>query len=194
MRIGVIAENPNDFVAVARFLKQKYSDYQFFQLIKRFTGSQLDDKNSNMVLHVLINEIQSEQPDFLLYIRDLDATMADDEATGKIKNMKDRFKKFAKQKPEKSIFMLNIYELEALILADFEAFKTYYKNTDWHFDSKNAANTPDPKGLLQTFTTYNEGNARDIFPRLNIKTVIENHRFFAAFLLDFDKMLDQKSF
>jgi hypothetical protein len=189
MRIGVIAENPNDFVAVARFLKQKYSDYQFFQLIKRFTGSQLDDKSSNHILHVLINEIQLEQPDFLLYIRDLDAIMAGDEASEKAKNMKERFKKFAKQKPEKSIFMLNIYELEALILADFETFKTYYKNTNWHFDAKNAADTSDPKGVLQTFTTYNEGNARDIFPLLNMQTVIENHRYFAVFAAEFDKML-----
>lgn len=192
MRIGVIAENPNDFVAVAKLLKTKYSDYEFFQLIKGFTGSQLDDKTNNTVLHVLINEIQFEQPDFLLYIRDLDDIITDGgEKTEKMNNI---FKKFAKQKPKKSIFMLNIYELEALILADFDTFKNYHKNTDWLFDATTAADVSKPKEILRTFTKYNEGNVRDIFPLLRIKIIAQNHRFFNDFIQNFDKMLQNEIF
>ena len=193
MRIGVIAENPNDFVAVAKLLKTKYSDYEFFQLIKRFTGSQLDDKTNNTVLHVLINEIQFETPDFLLYIRDLDAIITDGVGE-KIEKMNTVFKKFAKQKPKKSIFMLNIYELEALILADFDTFKNYHKNTDWYFEVTTAADVSQPKEILQTFTKYNEGNVRDIFPLLHIPEIAKNHRFFNDFIQNFDKMLQNEVF
>ena len=188
MKIGVIAENTNDFVAVARLLKQKFPSYSFFELIKRFTGSNLDDKN-NIVLHVLINEIHAEKPDFLLYVRDLDALITDD-VMEKTKSMEKTFKKFAKQKPKKSIFMLNIYELEALILADFDNFKAFCKNETWQFDVTKAADTHDPKEVLKAFyTKYNEGMPRDIFPKLNIETIAENHRFFKTFLQDFEKML-----
>lgn len=193
MRIGVIAENPNDFVAVAKLLKTKYSDYEFFQLIKGFTGNQLDDKNNNIVLHTLINEVQFEQPDFLLYIRDLDGVITDD-VSEKIKNLNTRFKKFAKQKPKKSIFMLNIYELEAFILADFDTFKKYHQNTDWYFEVTTAADVSKPKEILRTFTKYNEGNVRDIFPLLHIPEIAKNHRFFNNFIRNFDKMLQNEVF
>jgi hypothetical protein len=193
MRIGVIAENPNDFVAIAKLLKKQYSDYEFFQLIKGFTGNQLDDKKNNIVLHTLINEVQLEQPDFLLYIRDLDDLLTND-VSQKIKDLNTRFKKFAKQKPKKSIFMLNIYELEAFILADFEVFKKHHKNTDWYFDSTTAADTHDPKSVLRSFTTYSEGQIKEILPNASLQCISENHCFFNIFMREFDKMLKNQAF
>ena len=191
MKIGIISENKNDSIAIGGLLKKKYHDVVFFPILPDFTGDSLDDKNSNKVIITLRRNFEIYQPDFILYIRDLDASIED---KIKITFRKKRFQKFKKVVDGKAIFMLNIYELEALILADFDTFKILNNNENWFFEAKNASITPEPDKILSTFTAYDKGEARIIIPQLSFEKILENHIHFRNFILEFEKMLANKRF
>ncbi len=106
----------------------------------------------------------------------------------KIKDRKLRFQRFKKTVNNAAIFMLNIYEIEALILADFDTFKQQNKNTAWHFDPKNAAETADPKSEFKKICGF-EPNISTVIPTLSIQKIVENHVHFNAFIKHFEKML-----
>lgn len=112
----------------------------------------------------------------------------------KLHFVKSGFKNFKKVVDGKAIFMLNIYELEALILADFHTFKILNNNENWFFEAKNASTTPEPDKILSKFTDYDKGEARIIIPQLSFEKILENHIHFRNFILEFEKMLANKRF
>ena len=192
IKIGVIGENKNDVAAVSELLKLKFpNQFYFQQLLPNINGSNLDDKNDNHLVIKLRREFELEELDYLLYIRDLDAPIEDRE---KVKFRKKRFNRFAKVVDKKAIFMLNIYELEALILADFETYKSHIGNTELVFDSKTAHTIPEPDKKLNEFSNYSKSDVKDIFPKLNFDVLLENHFYFKRFVVEFCKMIENKKY
>ncbi len=121
IRIGMISENTkNDGKAIADWFKNNFpNQFDFYTLLKNIHGGSLDDKNSNHLVIKLRKEFELEELDYVLYIRDLDALISD---KTKLDFRKKRFRIFSKMVDKKAIFMLNIVEIEALILADFDTF------------------------------------------------------------------------
>ena len=190
MKIGVIAENSNDFRAITGLLNKQYTEIEFFEMLAGKNGSNLDDRNSNIITHLLAKQFRIEEPDFVLYIRDLDGFQNDKTL---VKFKKERFAKLRKTVEKRAIFMLNIYEIEALILADFDVFKNYHKNTTWVFDEKTAAETLDPKGVLEQFA-QKKANINELIPQLRIDILEKNHTHFRIFSKEFQKMVQGRIF
>ena len=132
--IGIISENPNDTKAIKALLERAFSGkITCFDLLPNINGSDLDDKRNNHVIHKLRTNFQIFKPDIVLYMRDLDGLYKE---RNKRLSRKRRFGKFNKVVEDKGIFLLHIYEIEALILADFERFKDFFGNATWEFESK----------------------------------------------------------
>ena len=192
IRIGVIGENKNDVEAVSGLLKQKFpNQFYFQQLLPNINGSNLDDKNDNHLVIKLRREFELEELDYVLYIRDLDAPIEDRE---KVKFRKKRFNRFARVVDNQAIFMLNIYELEALILANFETYKSHIGNMELVFDEKTAHTIPEPDKKLNEFSNYSKSDVKDIFPKLNFDVLLENHLYFKRFVVEFCKMIENKKY
>ena len=191
IKIGVIGENSNDVRAVVGLLKQDFStNIEYFEILHKVNGSLLDQGKGEKAAELAKAEFHRLKLDFVLYIRDLDS-LANDFV--KIEYRSAIFTKILENVQRKAIFMLNIYEIEALILADFEVFKTYYNRTDWHFDNKKAAESPDSKGVLSSFSNKNTDITK-ILPLLHIPIIIQNHIHFKAFVENFDAMLIGKAY
>ena len=190
-QIGIISENPNDTAALKALFERQYTDVACFDLLPRINGSELDDKRSNKAVRILRRNYEIYEPNFVLYVRDLDGFPNEKE---KILHRKQRFTKFNKVVDKKAIFLLNIYEIEALILADFDCFKAFFHNKDWHFDTKTAHLQHNPKEKLMEFAPYKETDCAILFQHINLKTLCGNHLYFAKFITEFEKMLSLQKF
>lgn len=72
--VGVIGENTNDVKTVVGLLKQRFDTIiNFFELLKNINGSLLDEGKGNKAANLAAAECKIQKPDFVLYIRDLDA-------------------------------------------------------------------------------------------------------------------------
>jgi hypothetical protein len=86
---------------------------------------------------------------------------------------------------KKGIYLLNIYELEALILADIEVFnKAYGCDIEKHADPMKVSG---PKEVLIEATRkadkqFNVSHNPQIFSVLNFETLKQNCRYFAIFI------------
>jgi hypothetical protein len=189
IRIGVVGENKSDIKAIANLLKQRFdTQIELFQMLKNMAGAMLDQDKGYKAADQITLEFDLYKPNFVLYIRDLD-----DDISNRVKLdfRLQNFDKIAQKLPQKAIFMLNVYEIEALILADFESLKTvFHLKTD--YDSDTASSTQNPKEVLNTFLP--KAKNTDLFTLINIERVAQNHRFFAAFLIEFEKMIHGKTF
>ena len=87
----------------------------------------------------------------------------------------------------------NILEIEALILADFDTFKNFHDNSDWFFDEKTAAETIDPKNVLEQFVRK-KANIKVLVPLLRLSVLQKNHAHFKAFIQEFSKMVGGKPY
>lgn len=118
IKIGIIGEDPNDTISVKNILSKKYENINFIPLLKNITGGQLDSLNKvNRMLEI---EYKTEKCKYLIVVRDLDAFEND---IDKLKTKNDWFNKII---IENKLFLLCIYEIEALILADIETFNKIY--------------------------------------------------------------------
>ena len=185
-KIGLIGESPNDTQAILNLLRKKYQDkVQFVILLKRITGHQLDAINK---ITRLLRAEWDKSLDFVIYIRDLDDLETNRE---KIQQREKWFHDLEKCTNGKGILLLNIYELEALILADINCFNKHYGTTlQIKGDPMRKKN---PKEFLQEKTRkkkkYKESDCPDLFSSLNIKKLIFKCKYFGAFIVEFEKKL-----
>jgi len=123
MKIALLGEAPNDTDSIQALLLKKYSadKYHFFPLLNRIHGSSLDAQKTKRFLRI---EYEIEQPDLVIFIRDLDG-LADEK--DKLKKRKEYFTDFNSVVDKKGIYLLNMYEIEALILADITTFNRLYQ-------------------------------------------------------------------
>ena len=88
-----------------------------------------------------------------------------------------------------------IYEQEALILADIQAFNTIYKTA--HTFTGNPLFKSEPKELLKQWTRkskrkYEESDTPEIFQQLNFQKVYKNHKgenSFQSFIIALEKAI-----
>ncbi|MEN9609952.1 MAG: hypothetical protein RLZZ628_766 [Bacteroidota bacterium] len=176
IKIGVVGENSmNDSEALITLLRKKAFENIDFQFItKKLKGSGLDGVKFFKLL-----EDEMVRFDKIIFIRDADGVL-DEQILAK-KHIRDEwFRKADKAIGGKGIFFLAIAEMEALILADINAFNTFY-GTKQQFQG-NPMMVEKPKETLKNWSDkskkgkYHETHAPDIFEKLDFETVYKNHK------------------
>ncbi len=121
--VGLVGEDPNDTNAMAALLNQRYAaQVRFVKLGERMTGDKLETKKA---CGIIGDDFADEQPRFVVVIRDLDALESDAAQRAR------RDEWFANLNREaldgRGLFLLHIYELEALLAAHPEVVSAHYK-------------------------------------------------------------------
>jgi len=196
--IGLIGEDPNDTSAIRLLLEQKYSERVSFKpLLQRVRGDQL---NSNKMHRQLQIECRAHKPDVVLFIKDADGirTQAD-----KIKDCHEWYKRYNKDVNCSHALLINIYELEALIFADIEAFNKEYKTNIKGGMDVTLLSEPKEK-LIQaiknnctckdkcTCKLYHPNNAAKIFEKMNVGIVRRNCNYFDTFMKELEALVAAK--
>lgn len=181
MRIGLIGEAPHDTESVKYLLLKRYPSIEFVPLISDIRGADLE---SQKVKHILAKQFQSENLDYTIFVRDLDSHENDRAKILERKNYVNEFKGSVKHK---CILFLNIYMIEALILADIETFNTMYR-CEITLD-RPVSQYDKPKDTLKQLTKnrYKEGHNSKIIKELDINKVIKNCSYFEKFLCRLEK-------
>jgi hypothetical protein len=182
MTIGLIGEDPNDTSAVANLLRQHYPHLTFVRLLRNLTGSMLDNQAN---LNRLRREYEEERPDWVLCIRDLDSVATQADFDQKKRERQAFFSKCNRMMDKKAIRLLHIYEIEALLLADFALVKAEYAvEADFTGDPMLV---PEPKEWLKKATNgqYKESHTPALFGKLNVGQLVANCQYFKKFYREF---------
>lgn len=184
MKIGLVGEAPNDTQAIKNILHKKYSkeDVNFFFMLQRLNGSQLDSQKTKNFLR---KEYQLQKPDLVIFIRDLDSILPN-------KPQKDKLKLYFTESnsvvDKKGIFLLHIYEIEALILSDISTFNSIY-NTEIVINT-DVMTIEEPKEFLKKHTRkYSESHNANIFEQLDFENLLKCD-YFKRFIDDLDKIIN----
>ncbi|KIO78534.1 hypothetical protein TH53_03245 [Pedobacter lusitanus] len=117
IKVGLVGEDPNDTSSLKILLNKKYSGHVHFQpLLKRIKGHQLDSVKTKRAVGL---EMSEHKCNFILFIRDLDGLHTQKDL---IKAKNDWFSSLDQVCGNQNIFLLNIWELEAMIFGDIETF------------------------------------------------------------------------
>jgi hypothetical protein len=186
MKIGLVGEHPSDVTAVTNLLSKKYrqNDYEYIPMLKDMRGSMLDSQKTKRLLR---KEYQVEKPDALIFIRDLDGTLNNNT---KLTERKAYFRDFNSVVDKKGVFLLNIFEIEALLIADINSFNIYFNsNVEYLEDPMELEN---PKEFLKLrCKKYDESFNPEIFELLNFDLVLNNCRYFKGFISRFEKKISE---
>ncbi len=185
--IGIVGEDPTDTDSIINLLRNKVSDdYQFKQLVKNVTGSQLDAVESfSRKLNIEFDRIQ---PFLVIFIRDADGL--ETEVT-KINERQFWFKRVSSRVHQK-ILLLNIYEIEALIFADIEPFNKEYGTA--LKGNRKVELIPNPKGELTSATNnqrkkFSPSSNPALFKKLDFEKVLKNCNYFKDFFEELQSKL-----
>ena len=184
MKIGLVGEAPNDTRAIQNLLSKHYSHLDFVTLLNNINGSWLDHKKT--IRRSLRIEYEDLRPDIIIFIRDLDGLENDKKA----KRKRQEIFSYSNRIVDKlGMHLLNIFELEALILADVNVFNQRYNCTVPDFSYPMLV--PMPKEVLIEASAYQfkESHNPEIFILLNFDTVKSNCRYFSSFVKKFDKKI-----
>ncbi len=185
IKVGLIGEDPNDTNSIKNLISQKHGkNFVFKQLIKNKKGYQLDNKNVQKALKIQFEEYK---PKIVLFIRDADALETE---KAKINKVISWFIKLNIVVNNNGILLINIYELEALILADIDTFNNLYK-TNINFTG-NVAFKKEPKEFLILKTRnnkkkYSESDCPELFKELRFDTITQNCKYFSDFIVELKK-------
>lgn len=183
IRIGLIGENPSDTNCIAGLLNKKYSSkVSFFPLIKNINGSNLDNPK---IKRQLRREYEIKNPDLVLFIRDLDGLEHHYEL---LNYRKTWFSDIKKVVDKKSILLLNIWELEALLLTDIEMVNAHYGSNIEMLED--CMTVEQPKEFLnERISRYLTGHNVELFSKLKYEVVIAKCRYFKKFDEEFEKIV-----
>ncbi len=183
MRIGLVGEAPNDTDALENLLKNKFRspEFEYCSLLDRINGSLLDNQKTKRFLRI---EYEDKKPDIVIFIRDLDSLLPN---PTKLKERKFYFSSSNSVVDKKGIFLLNIFEIEALILADIETFNGLYETAIETVSDPMAI--PEPKEFLKEFSNkYCESDNPDVFFQLDFDKM-SNCKYFTIFITKFEKAI-----
>lgn len=189
-KIGLIGEDPNDTNAIKNLLERKYpKNIKFQQLLKNIRGHQLDNARVSKSLEI---EYKEYKPNFVIFIRDADCISTEQ---AKIQKVHDWFSKLNISVNNTGILLMNVFELEALILADIATFNKLYRTTIKY--SGNVMFQMDPKKFLKEKTyknhkKYSESDCPNIFKQLDFDIVLNNCTYFKAFYEIFMEKVKEK--
>lgn len=155
-------------------------------MIKNIRGSNLDNQKNK---HRLRKNYERIKPDFVIFIRDLDGL---EDEKDKLQKRKEYFTDFNSVVDKKGIFLLNIFEIEAIILSDIDTFNTYY-NCDIAF-KEDPMKQEEPKEFLTSKSKYKESDCPELFKELQFDKVLENCRYFKNFYNMFMKQIENEHF
>lgn len=182
MKIGLVGEAPNDTQSIKNLLQKKYTDLDFVFMLQRINGANLDSQKTKRFLRI---EFESQKPDIVIFIRDLDAILPNKK---KLYERKEYFTNSNSVVNKKGVPFLNIYEIEALILADIDSFNRFFGVKIPKVE--NVMLVPEPKEYLrERAKKYNESKNSEIFNELSFETVFDNCEYFKRFVINFDKLL-----
>jgi hypothetical protein len=179
-KIGLIGEDPNDTDAIKNLLLKKFpSKFQFVQLIKNKKGYQLDNERVSQSLKI---EYIDKKPNHIIFIRDVDGLKSEKDKINKVTNW---FNKLNPIVENKGILLSNIYELEALILADIQTFNKLYQTKIKA--QGDVTYKKEPKEFLMNKTSkkkkkYCESHCPEIFNELVFDIVVSNCKYFKDFV------------
>lgn len=187
--VGLVGEAPNDTKSLKNLLPKKYREIDFKVFLNNIRGSQLDQQKTKTWLR---KEYEIEKPDIVIFIRDLDALEND------VEQLEIRRKYFRESNSVvnyKGIYLLNIFEIEALLLADINCFNGIYQ-TDI-LEIADPMKIEQPKEFLKLATQkaskqFNESHNPEIFDLLNFDLLKDNCRYFDAFAKNLDKEIELK--
>lgn len=183
MKIGLVGEAPNDTQSIKNLLLKRYTDkkYEFVFMLQRINGSNLDSQRTKRFLRI---EFESQKPDVVIFIRDLDSILPN---KLKLYERKNYFTTSNSVVNKRGIHLLHIYEIEALILSDIDTFNKRYKTNIGKID--NVMSISEPKEFLKNASkNYNESHNSDIFNDLDFDKVLEC-AYFKKFIKNLDKYL-----
>jgi len=182
IKIGLIGEDSTDTDAIAHLLKQKHdAGYRYRTLSLHKRGSQIFTESAVKSFNF---EIKKDPPHYVIVIADADAVNTE---TDKIRDKKALYERLAKALNCRSLLLLNIYELEALIFADIDTFNKLY-NTAIK-GNRNVTYIDKPKEELMRKTKepkkYSESHCPELFKILKIDVISKNCAYFDTFLNEF---------
>jgi hypothetical protein len=186
MKIGLVGEAPADTLSIKNLLSKKYKDLNFVELLKnKITGSSLENQKTKTELRI---ECITQRPDIVIFIRDLDGLLTSYYRKKRLQRQ-DYYNSFKGcTQVKKTIFLLNIWEIEALILSDINAFNKYY-NCNVEFD-RNPMSIEEPKEyLLSLHNKYSESHNGNIMEGIDFDKVYEKCAYFKSFINKFDRLL-----
>lgn len=172
MKIGLVGENPSDTNCIEILLKKEFDEvFTYVHLVKNINGSNLEHQKTK---HILRKEFESHRPDLVIFVRDLDTLRGD---KNQWRKRKDYFIDFNGVVDKLGIPFFIIYELEAIILSDINAFNQMYK-TSLIID-KAPDLYPEPKEyLMNAHKYYDTGDNVELFEALNITVVKQNYKYY----------------
>lgn len=178
-RVGLLGESPNDTKAIEALLKPRYGQrVEFFTLLRNVNGDMLEYAET---FRNLRKEYEWEKPDLVVVIRDLDGL----QTKGPKWQLRQKyFRKVDRVVEQNSLSLLNIYEIEALICADINAFNSRFNCT--YAQPPDPMTIAEPKEWLMAATepgqpAYSVGYCATLLAAVNYDTVVANCRYFAEF-------------
>ena len=188
MKIGLFGESPYDIDAIGNLLTDPYAGrFSFVKLLRRITSEDLGSLGK--MKRILKLEVSSRTDvSAVIVVLDLDSDAQDEEA---LREKKSWFGKLNNFFPQRGLLLLNIYELEALILADIETFNSLFK-TSIQFKGDPMAQK-DPKEFLEQKTRrskrkFTVSENPEIFKHLNFEQVRQKCRYFKEFIRDLESL------
>lgn len=189
IRIGLIGEDPNDTRAIQNLLQPVLGGMvHLVPLLRNLRGDQLEN---NKFSRMLATELKTDQKDIYVFIRDADGIATESE---KIKSRHAWYQKHRKNIKQPTHFLLNIYELEALIFANIETFNRLY-GTAIKAD-REVTLIVEPKEALKRHNTvpnsrkkYEESHCPKIFSELDFDLVQKRCVYFSEFVSELQKLI-----
>lgn len=181
MTIGLVGEAPNDVNSVHNILSQKYNLLKYVNLLNNINGSQLESQKTKRFLRI---EYEEKKPDLVIFIRDLDSK-SDNKV--QLDKRKAYFTEFKTVVDKKALYLLNIFEIEALIFFDIDTFNNKY---DCIVEFEGCpTDIVEPKEYLKKFAkNYTEIQNSEIFRDLSFEKLNKCY-YFNEFINSFEKQL-----
>ncbi len=176
MRIGIISENYEHDSKALKALLQKHTfkkEVIFIPICKTIEGDNLLTTKSARKINI---DCKKYNINLVVLVKDLDGLPSDKK---KIEGISSKIQKIAKNTNHMIIPFIVIFEQEALILADIQAFNTVYQTN--HTFSGNPKFQSEPKELLKKYTSnskrkYKESDTPEIFQKLDFDKVYKSHK------------------
>lgn len=177
MKIGLVGEAPHDTNSILNLLSRQplFAAASFTALINDIHGSMLDNQKTK---HILRKQFDNEKPDRIIFIRDLDS-LEDNELALDLR--KEYFLSFNSVVDYKGIFLLNIYEIEALIISDLTTFNQFF-NCNVIYEADPMALDMPKEFLKKNCKKYTETVNPEIFKHLVFETILQNCKYFREFI------------
>ena len=184
MNIALYGESPNDTLSIISILEKKYSEHNFYSILNNIKGDEIDNQKNRRLFRI---EYESSKPNLVIVIRDLDEL----KNRKKVLARKTDFNELNSRINGNGIFLLCIYEIEALILADIEVFNKEY-NTNVQIE-KNPTHYIEPKEFLKIATIksirkFNESHCPEILSKCDFDKLLVCD-FFQEFIKELESRL-----